>query len=116
MHRCQSCQGGHQNNSGCLPASRETAEINEALTKGPMPAGQENRPTVQLVSETLGSSASVIETPQARHSKDCNSGNPPILGIERTGRMAAPQLGQHGAKWYSWCMSPPSARAFTSTE
>ena len=65
---------------------------------------------------TLGSSASVIETPQARHSKDCNSGNPPILGIERTGRMAAPQLGQHGAKWYSWCMSPPSARAFTSTE
>jgi hypothetical protein len=27
------------------------------------------------------------------------SANPPILGIERTNRMAAPQLGQHGVRW-----------------
>ena len=50
------------------------------------------------ISKTLGSNASVIETPHARHSNVCNSANPPILGIERTNRMAAPQLGQHGVR------------------
>jgi hypothetical protein len=51
------------------------------------------------ISKTLGLNDSVIETPHARHSYVCNSGNPPIFGIERTNRMAVPQLGQHGAGW-----------------
>jgi hypothetical protein len=51
------------------------------------------------ISRTLGLNHSVIETPHARHSNVCNSGNPPIFGIERTNRMAVPQLGQHGAGW-----------------
>jgi hypothetical protein len=51
--------------------------------------------TPNSISEALGATASVIETLHARHSKDSNSGSPPIFGIERTSRMAAPQLGQH---------------------
>jgi hypothetical protein len=52
-----------------------------------------------IISKTLGSNASVIETPHVRHSNVCNSGNPPIFGIERTNRMAAAQLGQDGVGW-----------------
>jgi hypothetical protein len=47
--------------------------------------------------KTSDATGSVIETRHARHANACNSGNPPIFGIERTSRMSAPQLGQHGA-------------------
>jgi hypothetical protein len=54
----------------------------------------------------------VIETLHARHSKDSNSGNPPIFGIERTSRMVAPQLGQHGTGRYSCCIRAPNSYGF----
>ena len=51
------------------------------------------------ISKTWGSCACVIDTPHARHSNVCNSGNPPIFGTERIYPKTAPQLGQHGAGW-----------------
>ena len=60
---------------------------------------QENRPTAEAISKTLGSSACVSDTPHTRHSNVCNSGNPPIFATERINRMVAPQLGQNGAGW-----------------
>jgi hypothetical protein len=49
------------------------------------------------ISKTLRSCVSVIKTLHARHSNACNSASSPIFAVERTNRMAAPQLGHNGA-------------------
>jgi hypothetical protein len=93
----------------CRFQINRSAEVQTSVDKR---AGQVSRPTGHSISETSGKTASVIETRHARHSKYSNSGNPPTFGIERTRRMVAPQLGQHGTGRYSCCIRPPTARAF----